>query len=150
MLDRKTYMKEWYQKNKEAKRLEGIWRGMLRRCLDDEHASFEFYGGRGIKVHIPWQNSFEQFKTDMGEPPTPQHTLDRINPDGDYCPENCRWATWEEQVLNRRSSRWLEFNGQRLTVTQWAKKLGVSRSTLYARLNKYGLSVERTLCQQTH
>jgi hypothetical protein len=81
-----------------------IWKGMNQRCSNPKHISYSYYGGRGISVSRRWQgrNGFQNFIADMGRRPTPQHSIDRRDNDGDYCAANCRWATKQEQVLNRR------------------------------------------------
>lgn len=80
------------------------WRGMIDRCFNPSTANYKYYGGRGISVCDRWQK-FENFLADMGEPP-PGLTLDRINNNGNYEPDNCRWATWFEQARNKaRPSR---------------------------------------------
>lgn len=82
------------------------WRGMKDRCNNPNHVRYARYGGRGITICERWQSSFEQFLADMGPRP-PGMTLDRINPDGNYEPDNCRWATSHEQAVNR-SGPWEE------------------------------------------
>ena len=82
-----------------------IWCRMKERCFNSNHKSYDRYGGRGITICDQWLNSFEQFYKDMGARPTPQHTIDRINPDEDYEPNNCRWATNEQQQQNRTNNK---------------------------------------------
>ena len=90
--------------NKNRHPLFSTWQGMHNRCKYPNSMSYKNYGGRGIKVCERWEN-FWNFVEDMGEKPTPKHTLDRINNDGDYTPDNCRWATRIEQYHNRRKEK---------------------------------------------
>lgn len=79
-----------------------IWSAMIQRCSNPNKTNFKYYGGRGICVCSSWKNSFEKFYADMGPRPTPNHTIDRINNDGNYEPQNCKWATKSEQSKNKR------------------------------------------------
>lgn len=81
------------------------YRSMIDRCATKGHTSYPKYGGRGIKVCSEWRENFWQFVEDMGFPPSPQHSLDRRNPEGDYCKDNCHWATKAWQSYNQRTQR---------------------------------------------
>ena len=122
-----------------------IWKGMIQRCTDPHRKAYRNYIGRGIKVCERWK-SFSLFFADMGPKPTPKHTIERINNEGDYEPTNCRWATAKEQSRNRRNNHKLSLNGVTLIVSQWAEKLSVHPDTLNHRLHR-GWSDERTLTQ---
>lgn len=114
--------------------LYATWVGMKQRCSDPANPGYKNYGGRGIKVCKRWSDSFEAFLEDMGEKPSPNLSIDRINNDGDYEPENCRWATQKEQCRNTRWARLIPFNGETLTITEWADRLGITRERLRQRL----------------
>jgi hypothetical protein len=118
-----------------------IWKNMTARCRDPKQAR---YYGRGIRVCERWRTDFLAFLADMGPSPTPFHSIERINNNGDYEPSNCRWATTTEQANNRRSSRFLEWRGEKLTQAQWATRIGIQQSALWARL-KLGWPIERVL-----
>jgi hypothetical protein len=107
------------------------------------HEDYPNYGGRGIKVCERWDKSFLNFLEDMGLRPY-KMSIERIDVNGDYTPENCRWATSKDQMNNRRNNVFLEFDGNRLTVAQWAEKIGFKYSTLKMRLVK-GWDVQRAL-----
>lgn len=119
------------------------WTGMLSRCLNPKAKSFAQYGGRGIRVHEPWIKEFTNFLNDMGVRPE-GHTLDRKDTNGDYTPENCRWATDEEQRHNRRNTPMLEFEGEIQPLPRLAHRFGLSIGVLTARI-KNGWSVEVAL-----
>lgn len=110
------------------------WRSMRSRCINPMNASYPQYGARGISVCQRWINDYDAFFDDMGTRPSPKHSIDRIDVNGHYSPENCRWATAKEQALNRTTTELLEHNGQRLTVTEWADALGIPRDRLWRRL----------------
>lgn len=115
------------------------WRNMRNRCNNSKSANYDYYGGRGIKVCERWNNSFQDFLEDMGRKPTPTHTLDRIDNNGDYTKENCRWADKVEQGRNKRNNRFFKMeDGRILTVSDAARELGLSVSTVWfkARANK--------------
>ena len=119
-------------------RVYGIWHGMKQRCLNPNAKEYKWYGARGIQVCEAWKDSFEAFYADMGDPPSDQHSIERRNVNGCYEPDNCYWRTVEDQHSNMRSNVFLEHNGRRQTVTQWAKELGIPVATLYwRRKNKW-------------
>lgn len=118
------------------------WSSMKQRCEDPNHKSYADYGGRGITYDPAW-SEFRVFFADMGPPPVGT-TMERIDNDGPYCKENCRWATRKDQSRNRRMNHYLEFNGERRIIVEWAEHLGVAPRLLRVRLNR-GWSVERTL-----
>lgn len=120
------------------------WVAMIQRCTDPNSSIFHRYGARGITVCGRWLNSFEAFLLDMGRRPTPKHTIERDDNDGPYAPENCRWATRKEQANNRRTSRIVEADGRRMTLSQWQDATGIHQLTLLARLRR-GWSEERTI-----
>jgi len=108
------------------------WVSMRRRCLNPRTKSFKYYGGRGITICGRWQ-SFRNFLADMGERPGGM-TLERINNNGNYEPDNCRWATANEQQRNKRSNRLLTFQGETKTLTEWSRQIGISHSVLDHRI----------------
>lgn len=118
------------------------WSAMKFRCTNPNHVAFPQYGGRGIKICPQW-NKFENFLADMGERPNGK-TLDRIDANGDYTPENCRWATRKEQSRNIRTNHVLTFLGQTLTLAEWSERTGFNYTTLKERLRR-GWTTERTL-----
>jgi len=117
---------------------------MKSRCYTKSNIGYPYYGGRGITVCDRWLHSFENFLSDMGERPGPEYSLDRINPNGNYRPDNCRWATRETQDNNRRANRFLTWNGKTQTIAQWAKETGISKGTILNRLN-WGWPIEDAL-----
>lgn len=116
------------------------WQGMKNRCFSPSYAYYKHYGGRGITVCDRWLHSYPNFLADIGRCPEGL-TLDRIDNDGDYTPENCRWATAMEQAGNKSNNRWLTFRGRTQILMDWVREWGISHSTLKYRLKK-GHSME--------
>lgn len=119
------------------------WTNMWHRCTNPNATNWAYYGGRGITVCERWK-SFEAFAADMGPSYRDGLTLDRIDSDGPYSPENCRWATMEEQNVNKRSNRLVTFQGRTQTISQWASELGMNYFALRTRFDK-GWTPERAL-----
>jgi hypothetical protein len=123
------------------------WRGLLSRCFSRRIGSRDWrdYAARGITVCDRWRYSFDNFLADMGKRPGPGYSIDRIDTNGNYTPENCRWATAVEQNRNKRSNRVIEHDGKRMTLVEWSEVTGISRELIYARIVRLGWTVERTL-----
>jgi hypothetical protein len=117
---------------------------MKRRCYDPNNNRYYRYGGRGIKVCDRWKDSSDNFLEDMGERPSRQYSIERVDNNKDYEPSNCHWATNKEQANNRSDNKLIEFNGITQTQAQWADQLGVKQTLLYKRF-KRGWSISRTL-----
>lgn len=122
------------------------WRAMVKRCNYKKHPHYDNYGGRGIKVCDRWlgPDGFDNFLEDMGPRPEGKHpsgrpiyTLDRINVDGDYCKENCRWANPHEQRNNTRDAVFITYRGVTHNMPDWIEILRIKPSTFYARRNKH-------------
>lgn len=120
------------------------WCNIRRRCYDRKTPSFKDYGGRGIVVCERWRTSYDAFLADMGRKPSPSHTLDRIDNNGPYSPENCRWTTRVIQANNTRRNRLLAHNGQVHSVKDWSQLTGLSLSCIWTRLAN-GWSIHDTL-----
>lgn len=120
-----------------------VWCAMKERCSNPHTRNYARYGGRGIKVDERWME-FANFLEDMGVKPD-RLSLDRIDVNGNYCKENCKWATRREQANNMRSNRWLTLNGESHTLAQWARQLEISDATIRNRIKK-GLPMEKVLC----
>lgn len=109
-----------------------VWRTMRARCENKRSPHYPGYGGRGIRVCDRW-SSFEVFRADMGDPPKGL-SIERIDNDGNYEPDNCRWASSKEQANNRRDNRWLQYGSETKTLTAWALHFGVTKTTLWRHL----------------
>lgn len=113
------------------------WQSMRQRCENPNNCNYSKYGARGIKVCARWAK-FENFFEDMGLRPEGL-SLDRVDNDGDYSPENCKWSTAEEQVSNRRYNNIIEYEGKKQTLTRWCKELRFGTDTYY-RARRKGLT----------
>lgn len=137
-----TRMKHGHGRREQQKSTYKKWMAMRRRCNNPNEESYPSYGGRGISVCARW-DSYANFLDDMGECPL-RMTLDRIDPDGNYEPRNCRWASWAVQAKNKRNAIVLTLNGEIMILADWARKLGIRATTLQRRYHA-GWSTERIL-----
>lgn len=112
------------------------WSEMKSRCVNAKNTHFHNYGGRGIKVCERW-GAFENFLADMKERPSLDYSIDRIDPNGNYEPSNCRWATWSQQQNNRRNNRKVEHEGRIYSILQLVELTGVPYTTLCRWIFKY-------------
>lgn len=136
-----------YEKhNKTNTRLYNIFRYMKARCNNPMRPDFKHYGGRGITICAEWLNSFEAFYNwAINNGYAENLTIDRIDVNGDYCPENCRWVTMQTQCLNRKSNRKITAFGYTYTISQWAQITGLKFTTIKGRLDRLGWSAEKAL-----
>lgn len=111
-----------------------VWQGMKQRCLNPNHTAYKYYGGRGIKIHDSWANSYEKFLSDVGNRPSLLHTLDRIDNNGDYMPGNCRWITRRDQCQNRKNNYLITFRGITRSLSDWSEITGIPTHTLRRRV----------------
>jgi hypothetical protein len=120
------------------------WNNMRARCSNRRRSDYARYGGRGIRVCERWNGSFDAFLADMGRRPSFRHSIDRIDSNGDYCPENCRWATDVEQSRNRRSSRSVTIDGKSVPLIEACRSAGLPYKSVWYRL-KSGWPAEAAL-----
>lgn len=120
------------------------WCHIKQRCGNVNDAAYKDYGGRGISYSENWE-TFEGFYKDMGSSWKAGLSIDRINNSGNYCKENCRWATRVEQNNNTRRNRYITFDGITKTLSQWSNYTGLKSSTIRQRIDAYGWSIEKSL-----
>lgn len=130
---------------KNASRLYGIWLGMKVRCTNPKAQSHKYYIDRGISVCDEWSDYsvFKEWALSHGY--SDNLTIDRIDVNGDYCPENCRWVTQSEQMRNTRKNHCITYMGETKTLAEWSEITGVPYHTLKSRINNYGFSAEEAL-----
>lgn len=121
------------------------WAAMITRTTNEKHRSYHNYGGRGIKVCERWLHSFQNFLDDMGSRPTPEHSIDRIDVNGNYEPGNCRWITMAEQAANRRDARHITHAGRTMNSAAWSKISGVHKQAIYCRFFEQGWTAEKAI-----
>ncbi len=124
------------------------WDGIKQRCLNKADHNYPGYGGRGIIICSQWVADFTVFVEDMGPRPSLSHSVERINNDGPYSPDNCKWATRLEQCNNRRDNLHITHNGRTQTLSQWAREYGVQGQTIIYRIRN-GWPIEEALTTKT-
>lgn len=122
-----------------------VWAGMISRCEGENNSAFHHYGERGIGVCARWRDSYENFLTDMGRRPTPRHSIERLDVNGDYEPGNCVWATVKQQARNKRTTRFVKYRGRKIPMAEAAELAGVPRKIVAQRIDKLGWDDERAL-----
>jgi len=113
-----------------------IWSEIIKRTENRNYKDFDLYGGRGISMSLEWRQDFMSFYRDMGPRPSGIHSIDRINNDGNYEKNNCRWVLIDIQNRNKRNNIWIEKDGELKILEDWAKSLGVTRSVFKTILKK--------------
>lgn len=121
------------------------WAALKARCYSKANIAYRNYGGRGIKVCRRWLKSFANFYADMGPRPSSTHSVDRRDPNKNYCPSNCYWATAMQQGTNKRNNHYITFGGERLTLAQWSRRTGLEPTVICLRLTRLGWSVKKAL-----
>ncbi len=130
--------------NPSHHRIYNIWFDMKRRCYQSQNKRFDRYGGRGIKVCEEWHDFQNFFDWSLANGYKDNLTIDRKNIDGDYCPDNCRWADIYTQANNRSNNHFITYKGETKTLMEWSKKLNINYRTLQGRLQS-GMSIEQAL-----
>lgn len=136
-------------------RLYKVWLGILGRCQNPTNRHYADYGGRGITVCKEWKDyaAFREWALLTGYDPNAEYgscTIDRIDNNAGYSPDNCRWADSTTQCNNRRSNHFVEYNGESHTITEWARITGIRKDTLRRRIFIYGWDIKRALTEHTH
>ena len=127
-------------------RLYNIWVGMKHRCYNPNSTIYHNYGGRGVSVCPEWRNNFSSFRDwSMSNGYTKNKSIDRIDVNGDYCPENCRWASQSQQQRNKRNSQTAVYKGREMSLADIAEKTGINLRTLRSRIQILGWSVEKAV-----
>lgn len=132
------------QHGESGTRLHNIWKAMRKRCRNERNSDYAYYGGRGIHVCTDWDESYEAFRDWAYKNGYEDGlTIDRIDVDRDYEPENCRFVDMKTQCNNRSNSRLITFNGETHTIAEWSEITGIKYHTLYMRIEEYGWTPER-------
>lgn len=123
------------------------WHAIKQRCSNPKHPSYKDYGARGISICDRWNDSFYNFLADRGPRPSSNHSIDRINNNGNYEPGNCRWATHAEQARNKRTNSLVTINGKTMCVTDWCEHYKISTNVVFTRIYKLKWDIERAITE---
>jgi hypothetical protein len=138
--------KKYFDEYGRGSRLYRIYSHMKERCYSPNTKCYRNYGGRGIAICEEWKNDYLEFKNwALTNGYREDLTIDRIDNDGDYCPQNCRWADTFLQASNKRNNHLLTLNGKTKTLSQWSRECGLKITTIYMRVKQYGWTVEEAL-----
>lgn len=129
-------------------KLYNAWCNMKARCNNKNNKNYKNYGARGITVCEEWNDFKVFYEWSMSHGYSDELTIDRIDVNGGYCPDNCRWATWKEQQRNKRSSRFLTYNGETKCLQDWEIETGINSKTIAHRIYDYGWPIERALTEK--
>ena len=132
-----------YKHGKYGTSIYKVWANMIQRCNNPDSSYYHRYGARGIKVCDSWLK-FENFYKDMGDNPR-GFCLERVDNNGDYCPENCKWVSPKEQARNRETSVEVTYNGKTQCIAAWEEELGFNHGTLWTRLYSYNWTIEKAM-----
>ncbi len=135
-----------HRKDRKMTAIYNSWRSIVQRCTNHEHNQYKDYGGRGITVCERWLK-FQNFLEDMGEPP-PKHSINRIENNEGYCPNNCEWITTKENNRNKRNNLFVQHNGQSRLLVDLSEETRIPYKTLYARIYIYKWSIHKALTTQ--
>lgn len=129
------------------------WRHAKERCYDPSDPRYPHYGGRGIKMSDDWKDSFLNFLRDIGEAPTKNHTLERVDFNKDYCADNCIWDTYKNQANNKTVNVWVEYKGNKMSLKLAAEAAGVNYKYLHHLFRKKGIPLMEAIlriCKNRH
>lgn len=140
-----------YTKEQRNSFLYSTWSGMKQRCYNKNTEGYHNYGGRGIKICDEWLNDYKAFYNwAILNGASKELSIDRIDVNGDYCPENCRWVDNQTQMRNMQYNRYIEYNGQKKLMKEWSEELGIPYDTIRGRLDNYGWTIGEALGFEEH
>ena len=143
--DRFGHNKKYGKTASHSQRLYNIWCGIKNRCLNPHCDDYQYYGGKGVTICEEWKNNYMAFRAwAISHGYKEDLTIDRISPDGNYSPFNCRWTDYKTQANNRTNNVRLTFQGRTKTISEWAREIGISDGTIRSRIRR-GCSSDEAL-----